>query len=412
MKTIKHTMVTTGPLHHGSDKKAGTLKQFRRLRVASPVGKEIKIQAFPLSLRREIVAYILYRVYKSIDFKSMSNQRSKERWSEWQHKLWAALSSRNKIEFIERICRAWEIDTISTFSNLDSDGQDFVILECLHQIDDNEFLQTIRDESQWLTLRVKQMKEMEKAGLLLSPLPFRPMEKVEMIVDSNDIPCVSGNSIRGKIRDLVMYDFIERTGIEIMDKPIYHILLSGGALNDSTQYEDIDLRLKLINMCPMLDLLGAAIGKMTIDGRLNVSFAFPECVELGTGGRSFWNLLDIVFQTRSDDSKQEREIELRENGDGEPQQMMYQYEVLIPGTRLNHGFMLKHCDELTESCFYNALQAFCDYPYIGGMAATGSGLVNVDELKSQIDETKLKLYRDYLEKNKKEIKAYFENVRL
>lgn len=94
----------------------------------------------------------------------------------------------------------------------------------------------------------------------------------------------SGNSVRGIMRRLVMYDYVKRCGIQKMSKSNYHMLFTGGVLNESTMYEDLDKRERLIDLCPMLGVFGAAIGNMTIEGSMSVGMVYPECREIGPMG--------------------------------------------------------------------------------------------------------------------------------
>jgi hypothetical protein len=203
-----------------------------------------------------------------------------------------------------------------------------------------------------------------------------------------------------------MHDFCEKVGITRLDKSRYHQLFTGGNINDSTRYEDIDYRERYINMCPMVGLFGSAIGNMTIQGSLLVSHAHPICVEHGDGDVSFWEYVSSDFGTRRDDSKIEKDVEIRQDisEDKSPNQMLYRYEVLVDGTPLSHQFVCVSSSPLLQSSFWRALELFKEKPFIGGMSSVGMGCV---ELEYEVPTSGSILYLAHLEEKKEEIRKYF-----
>ena len=176
------------------------------------------------------------------------------------------------------------------------------------------------------------------------------------------------------------------------------MLFTGGALNDSTMYEDLAKREKLIELCPMLGVFGAAIGNMTIEGTMSVGLAYPQCRELGTGEKSYWEFLDLVFQTRLDSSKTEKEVEIeKDEKRGAPDQMKYEYEVFAPGTPFTHSFRMLKIDPIQVSAFWHALTLLKANPFIGGMWAIGNAECDFSAL--EIPENANEAYLKYLADN-------------
>jgi len=143
---------------------------------------------------------------------------------------------------------------------------------------------------------------------------------------------------------------------------------------------------------------------MTIEGEMKVGWAYPLCLERGTGEKSYWQYLDTVFQTRHDSSKTEKEIEL--TGEDHTQQMKYEYEVFADGTPFEHRIACTSKDPLIVSTFWHALKLFETAPYLGGMGSVGNGeVLPIWNLAGDG-----KKYLQYLDKNKEKIKEFWINA--
>ena len=127
---------------------------------------------------------------------------------------------------------------------------------------------------------------------------------------------------------------------------------------------------------------------------------------MGTGEASYWELLEIDFGTRHDSSKTEKEFDIQ-GSMKETSQMLYQSEVIVPGSVFDAKFILTSDDEMMESAFWHALQLFKDNGIVGAMSARGNGLIDVDYT---IPTGATKLYTDFLEANKAEIIDFFDEI--
>jgi len=428
MRKIQYTATALQPIFTGSDEDAGTLKTLRREKVKLPKAIRHKSWFKSENSRRVAILMILERIWKSIDFEPMRAMRKLKIWDEFSSKLLAATRIKTRFQFINELCRFFNIKALN----------DDKISDILQRFSDDEFLNIIREEQQFLVLLLRnkrakekdtyKRKKQENEDSMLEDLPEERKEddsknyfglknygketdndsdKLYFSKTFDRVPYISGNSIRGILRRLVMYDFCQLVGIEKLEKNMYHQLFTGGNITDSTIYEDIAQREKYIAMCPMIGLFGSAIGNMTITGELKVGAMRPICKEHRTGDISFWELLNTEFGVRRDDSKLERDIKIiTESAKKEkPQQMKYEYEVFIKGTEFNHQFICVTHDELIESAFYHTLSLFKQTPFVGGASAIGNGHISLDYV---VDSQQTALYLKYLQDSKAEIQDYFK----
>jgi len=403
MIKLDYQFKTKTPFHTGSDQDAGIMKTLRRQKIILNEPQKI-IANFDSQARKEVITEILYAVYRNIDKDSFSSSRLMNLWSEFHNKMRSAAQSENRFSYLNKICGDFGVKNLS---NLE-------VVDLLDKLTDEELFETIRNESQYILLKVRKRvqddREKRNAGISDKEIkvPSKLKENTEQIITMlkhhEYVPVISGNSIRGVLRRLVMAEFVKLTEIKAIDKSSYHMLFTGGLLNESSNYEDIEKREQLISMCPALGVLGSAIGNQTITGLMSVGFAYPICKELGTGELSYHQYLDVVSQTRKDDSKTDKDIEIVGEKEGTTQ-MRYEYEVFAPGTPFNHGFRMVDATELMTSAFWRILELFKEAPIVGGMWATGNAELDLSGLEIPNDAGKL--YLDYLKENKEKINDFW-----
>ena len=232
---------------------------------------------------------------------------------------------------------------------------------------------------------------------------------------SEDVPIISGNSLRGQLRDLLAQDFLnalsdpdadddaDDTGdeetFEVSDT-LSNALYSGGLLTASSAGPSHIRRRDVENIresIPMLSVLGSGL---TISGRLDMGRLQPICMETNhyTGRdeeRSVYEaFVGDTFYTRSDDRDGDREE------DEAATQMRYRTHVLTPGTRFDHEFALRGASDLERACIGRAFELFARRPTLGSMARVGHGLVSFeydDELPDPAP------YTTWLENNRADI---------
>ncbi len=238
-----------------------------------------------------------------------------------------------------------------------------------------------------------------------------------------EIPYISGNSVRGLLRDRGMlhmlrslgYGINEETG-DVYGLPLaaFYFLFSGGALTKTGGSAlDVDEARRWRELIPLVSVFGGAMGNQIMPGRLKVDKMIPICQETAhllperfvTGQeRSVWDFCQSEAYTRKDDEKDERlryliesgerqQLELlaaetraakRSNADldvvaetGQKQQMRYYVETLAAGTQFFWSLALDDVSPLELDAFWTTLVEFSRKPYIGGKSSIGLGKVSI-----------------------------------
>lgn len=225
-----------------------------------------------------------------------------------------------------------------------------------------------------------------------------------------EIPVISGNSLRGLLRDRGMLHMCKRLGYGVNEEsgavsgltlPAFYFLFSGGSLQSTgSSGLDIDHARKLRELIPLVGVFGGAVGNMIMPGKLKMGKAIPICAETAhlipqnfapEGVPSIWEFLQEEFYTRKDDEKHEhlrRMIEPPKEqllldakpkaSEDAPQQMMYFVETLAAGTRFYWKVVLDDVTDVEFEAFLTALVEFSKMPYIGGKSNVGLGEVAVN----------------------------------
>lgn len=101
------------------------------------------------------------------------------------------------------------------------------------------------------------------------------------------VPAVSGNSLRGVIRRLVMRELLERAGVT-KETPgwdhLYAALANGGHLQGSEASIDPRMIAELRTNLPPLSIFGAALRTWMLEGRMDVGICWPRCMETFAAG--------------------------------------------------------------------------------------------------------------------------------
>lgn len=202
-----------------------------------------------------------------------------------------------------------------------------------------------------------------------------------------EVPFVNGNAIRGVLRRLIMADFLDLVGYAVESPKLHHALFTGGQLestDDNTSNIDMALRRNIIEGIPPLGLLGTSIGNQIITGCLSVEHGLPVCQErrwtrsvrspLPHDNDPRWEqpsrmFLSTHFQTRRDDLREDRDE------DEQAVQMLVEYECMVPGTLLEHGFVLRNASEVEAGVLGRALDLWGQFPTVGGKSSGGFGQV-------------------------------------
>lgn len=237
------------------------------------------------------------------------------------------------------------------------------------------------------------------------------------------VPVITGNSIRGQIRDSIAIDLLSRINTKV-DKDIFNIFFSGGNIG-GTLKEDVEKAKRVREHFPSISLLGGGLGDMIMSGKLISSFAFPLCRETeditGEFSEKSWkSMIEEIEFTRVDDAKNDAKAEYIIDPDAQLKakastQMRFSVQYMAAGTEfLQDIYFLEGTNELEEGAFYAGLAQWFKYPKIGGMAAKGFGLfdavVGDDDIiltqgKMQISERIKQLidsYHDFVDRERDE----------
>jgi len=236
-----------------------------------------------------------------------------------------------------------------------------------------------------------------------------------------EVPVISGNSIRGLLRDRGMLHMCRALGYGVSSEtgevtglslPAFYFLFSGGALTkDSGRGLDIDKARELRKLIPLVSVFGGALGNQIMPGRLKVDKMVPICAETahilpagasnGHAPASIWDHLQEEMYTRKDDEKDEQKRVLIDSATrlmleadsrakrktpsqpvtqedtGQKQQMMYYVETFAAGTRFYWSVVLDDVTDVEFDAFAVALAEFARLPYVGAKSNVGLGKVAI-----------------------------------
>lgn len=241
-------------------------------------------------------------------------------------------------------------------------------------------------------------------------------EKIQMPDGSiEEIALITGNSVRGTMRDVSMLHLLGFLGYDThdglkLDLETYYFLLSGGALDSKGKRGiDIDLAREWRELLPPIALLGSACGNQTLPGKLEVGKLYPICEETrhllpenivpeGKHINSIWDLMQREGYTRMDDAKDDRvrnllaapdrrQLEARVKGErdkaragelradkpGAKQQMRYFIETLCAGTDFFCEFVLHDPTDVEFDAFAVMVTEWQARSRLGGCAGKGLG---------------------------------------
>ena len=212
--------------------------------------------------------------------------------------------------------------------------------------------------------------------------------RLPMIHDGRvyDVPVISGNAIRGKIRRMLAREVVEVFDLKnqlgkSFDR-FYIAMANGGNLDkDMDIIIDTEKIRQIRADIPMLSLLGSALYKYMMPGMVNIGFAVPRCREIGTGdGIGLNDLTADVGLTRHLDKT------VADPGDAKP--MPYTVEVLIPGVELDVN--VEFAPQTTPIEIACLMHGFKLVTSVGGKSGAGFGLIDKEGVADE------QLYKDWL----------------
>jgi CRISPR/Cas system CSM-associated protein Csm3 (group 7 of RAMP superfamily) len=249
------------------------------------------------------------------------------------------------------------------------------------------------------------------------------LNRLKFIVNGKpvDVPIVSGNQVRGRLRRLLSRDFLELAEYQLdlgqkKHQKLYHTLFAGGILTAVEEEEsgvvDLNLKSRIVKYILPIRLFGSSYANQMVEGRVLIGHMLPICRELKefTGidsDASFYQLITRMFQTRRDELR----ADTKEEEEEEKVQMIVEYECFAPGTRFYHEIALETTsegEELDLSTLYRAIELWRQKPFIGGKSSIGFGKLRIEYTwPKQVDST---AYLQFIEGNRSEIHKVLDEL--
>lgn len=216
-----------------------------------------------------------------------------------------------------------------------------------------------------------------------------------------NIPVLSGNGLRGILRDIGARLTWEALGEPDLPLPVLHALWSGGALVKAKSKPLTGQRLAdLRRMVPHVGVFGAAGGGRILDSILDVGKMVPLCAEtahlipahLNTPGPypPMHDLLQIERYSTLPGLEQPATTVTATPGTGDQDPadladpstseglMRYGAETFVVGSRFHTWFALRHPTAQELGFFTDVLTTYLAAPHIGGKSARGHGRLSLD----------------------------------
>jgi len=272
-----------------------------------------------------------------------------------------------------------------------------------------------------------------------------------------DVPVISGNAVRGVLRDVGMFMFLKSLGYGVnyatgevkgLPLPAFYFLFSGGSLVSGKDVGiNVEYIRKMREYIPLISIFGGAIGNVIIPGKLRVGKLIPICLEtkhliperlLPEKVGSIWDYCQQEFYTRRDDEKNDNvremiapehtqklllgEVTKKEITGAVPQQMMYYVESLAAGTQFYWKILLEDANDIEFEAMLLTLVEFSKISKVGGKSNIGLGEIAVRfdkwmEIDSRVHlegkelDTKIgQKYEEFINSNKDEIKNILESI--
>lgn len=239
---------------------------------------------------------------------------------------------------------------------------------------------------------------------------FRREKFVQLDGSVEEIPVVSGNGLRGMLRDRGMMHMCRALGYGVSDSDVtvkglslaaFYFLFSGGSLTkEGGRAISIQEAEELRALIPLVSVFGGANGNSMLPGKLKCGKLIPVCSETAhllpseyvpEKPTSFYEYLQEEMYTRKDDAKNLQYQPLITSSSGQPkliktsekepkdapQQMMYYVQSLAAGTRFYWKVVLDDVTDVEFESFIITLTEFGRMPYIGGKSNVGHGEVSV-----------------------------------
>lgn len=268
---------------------------------------------------------------------------------------------------------------------------------------------------------------------------FRTMKVVQPSGKTIEVPVVSGNSVRGKLRDVAAKEMLDLLGEE--NAPlrvrieVFQLLFSGGALTSGNNADDVDQYRQMRENLIHVSLFGGAWGNAILPGKMKVNPLIPIAKETAhivppqfhgeQALPSVFTYLQMDMYTRKENSKDaefEPYLEKPEDGDrGRTSQMLYYLQSISAGTPFYWKVVLEDVTPEEFDFFISVLRRFERIPVVGGKSAVGFGQIEFKDVTWRDvtkegdvltigEETTESMYVKFVTKNKSSMRAYLKMI--
>lgn len=209
-----------------------------------------------------------------------------------------------------------------------------------------------------------------------------------------EVPVLSGNALRGKIRRLAWRHLFGVLGMTPSDR-LYSLTATGGFLDGKSATIDPMAVRALRDAVPLLSVLGSALGNWMLPGRVSIGIGWPKCdvtYAAGLVSREISHLeRESGVPSLADIQHEISHVRLPERtlvGDAS-KSMPHSFEGIATGTRLESRLIFDPETTLTErACIGWALERITT---LGGKQASGMGQVSIETGIEELD------YAEWLE---------------
>lgn len=286
--------------------------------------------------------------------------------------------------------------------------------------------------SQWTALSNVHHGADQKFGNVA--LVRRELQIDPVLGRDSSTPFLSGNSIRGMLRDMAIDRQLELLGMNKFEVNVKraHAMYSGGTIESgaNTAKVLVEMRRNIRRLIPAWDLLGGVMEAQTMDGVLVCHDGLFVCKEnawrlrhgsttreefeaFRSGLPSSFDLTQVRQHTRF----AHRELDVVKHADGtdaKSAQMLVAIEACKPGSRIEHSFTIRgglKANQITLSCMADLLECLRDFGHAGAQNARGFGLFSFGEYTREdgMELPSPELYRAFLRDNAEEIKAWLKS---
>lgn len=267
---------------------------------------------------------------------------------------------------------------------------------------------------------------------------FRRFKVVQPSGKIVEIPHVSGNSLRGKLRDVAAKQMLDMLGDEKgphkVDLKVSQLLFSGGSLGAGNNADDIEKYRQMRENLVHVSLFGGAWGNAILSGKMKINPLIPIAKETAHIIPAKWHgkeelpsvftYLQLEMFTRkenSNDAEFQPYIERSEDSAFSTSQMIYYVETISAGTPFYWKVVLEDVTPEEFDFLLSTFQKFKEIPVVGGKSGTGFGQIEFDDISWRditkegevltiAGETTESLYVKFVKENKTGIKAYLKMI--